>query len=229
MLNLAQMVVQGLQLSVLLMNTECPLAKAMVLTTQPLQIQGRPDGMLLILVQMCTLFYHDASGVVLQVEQVLGLLHHRKQPLGADVTWAVLILDREQHDGHVSRVCEVLLTHRDECQVDHLLDGVIQVTSNNHLGPWCLGVNGDLQPNLVARQAGCLVGPAAVLRDQLIVAKTHERTQQHPGKTRAVSAHGTQLAIIAEGAVGVVVHVHLRMQNKKMPLSHHNQLSKEKR
>jgi hypothetical protein len=48
MLSLAQAVVQGLQLLILLTDHERPLAEDAILTTQPLQLQRRPDGLLLI-------------------------------------------------------------------------------------------------------------------------------------------------------------------------------------
>jgi hypothetical protein len=46
-------------------------------TTHPLQLSGRPDGLLLLRIQTRTLLYHDAAGLVLEVEQVLGIPRHR--------------------------------------------------------------------------------------------------------------------------------------------------------
>jgi hypothetical protein len=67
---------------------------------------------------------------VLQVEQVLGVLHHLCPPdvelLSGEVTSSlqaptpltlVLIPDWEQHDGCVGRVHEALLTHHGELHV----------------------------------------------------------------------------------------------------------------
>jgi hypothetical protein len=76
MLDLAQAAVQGLQLLVLLTDTKRPLAEDMVLVTQPLQLQRRLDGLLIICVHTHTLFDHGVGGVVLQVEEVLRVLHH---------------------------------------------------------------------------------------------------------------------------------------------------------
>jgi hypothetical protein len=50
---------------------------------------------------------------------------------------------------------------------------------------------------------------AAVDGDRPIVAESHERTQEHPGEARAVSAYDPQPTILTEGAVGVFLHVHL--------------------
>jgi hypothetical protein len=123
MFDLPQKLVQGLQLLILLTNTEHPLVKDVVLVTQPLHLEVCLDGLLLIRVQTCTLCFHDAAGVVLQAEQVLGILHHQC-PLGVELLSGAVtsslqvltprgliqILDWAQCDGHVSRVREALFT-----------------------------------------------------------------------------------------------------------------------
>jgi hypothetical protein len=121
----------------------------------------------------------------------------------------------------------VLLTHGEECHMCHLLDGVIHVTSNDCSGPRCCGVDGYLHPDLTTSQAVGLEWPAVLDRDRPVVAESHERAQQHPREARAVLAHSQQPTALAKGAMGVVVHVQLRKQIKKVSLSHCKQLGKK--
>jgi hypothetical protein len=121
---------------------------------------------------------HSVATVVLQVEQVLNILHHLC-PLGfelpvGEVTSSLqtltplglpLILDRKQGDGGVGRVSEALLTHHSERHMCYLLDSVIQVASNDRPGPWCHRVDGYLHLNLTTCQAVRLKWSATVDRD----------------------------------------------------------------
>jgi hypothetical protein len=52
-LNLAQAVVPGRQLQVLVKDTDCLLAEGMVLVTQPLAVQAHCNGQPLILIHTC--------------------------------------------------------------------------------------------------------------------------------------------------------------------------------
>jgi hypothetical protein len=98
---------------------------------------------------------------VLEVDQVLHVFRHLSPPgvelQAGEVTSylqaltlvrLLLIPNRKQHDRRVGRVGEVSLAHGGERHVCHLLDGVIQVASNDSSDPWCCGVNGYLHPNL---------------------------------------------------------------------------------
>jgi hypothetical protein len=180
----------------------------------------RVGGMLHVCIQTHTLLDNDAARVVLQVEQVLCVLGHLR-PSSIEL-WAcevasglktlaplrlLLDVDRKEHDRHVG---EASLAQGSECHVRHLLDGVINLTPNDGSYPQCCGVDGYLHPDPTIVQAMGLKGLAAVDRDRPIVAEANECAQQHSRKSRAVSARGPKASFLAEGAVGVVFHVHLR-------------------
>jgi hypothetical protein len=113
-----------------------------------------------------------------------------------------LVPDREQRDRHVGRVSEVSLTHGSECHVHHLLDDIIQGTSNYGSGPRCREVNGYLHLNLAIVQAMSQKWVARVDEDRPVVAESYECTQQHSREARAVSSRGPKIAVLIEGAVG---------------------------
>jgi hypothetical protein len=189
--------------------------------TQPLQLERCADSLLLIHIQTRTMLNDDAANVVLQVEQVLYVLGHMC-PTGAEL-WArevasglkvpvpcgiLLVPDREQSD---RRVSEALLAHGSECHMHHLLNGIVDLVSDDGSCPRCRGVDGYLHPDLTIVQAMGLKRTAAVDGNRPIVAEANECAQQHSQETQAVLARGTKLSVLAEGAVGVV-HVHLQTQ-----------------
>jgi hypothetical protein len=90
--------------------------------------------------------------------------------------------------------------------------------------PW---VDGYLYLNLATIQAVGLKQAAAVDGNWPVVAESNERTQQHPREARAVSACGPKSTILAKGAVGVVIHVHLQKQIMKAILTHCIQLGEK--
>jgi hypothetical protein len=120
-----------------------------------------------------------------------------------------------------------MLAHRDECLVCHPLHSLVQVTPNDHAGPQCLRVDGDLHPNLAARQVVLLKRPTAVLTNQPFVADVNKGVQQQSGEAWVVSPRGTQPTILFEGVVGIVAHLRT-METRKCQLSRRNQHRKEK-
>jgi hypothetical protein len=54
----------------------------------------------------------------------------------------LLVTDRKQCDWCAIRVSEASLAQGGECHMRHLLDGVVQVTSNDGSGPQCHGSTG---------------------------------------------------------------------------------------
>jgi hypothetical protein len=125
------------------------------------------------------------------------------EPLG------FLIMDWEQCDRCVSGVGEVLLAQCSECHVHHLLDNIVNLTSNDGSYPRYCGVDGYLHPDLTTVQAMGLKWLAAVDADRSIVTEENECAQQHSRKAWAVWAFGPKTTVLADGAVGVVIHVHL--------------------
>jgi hypothetical protein len=55
-----------------------------------------------------------------------------------------------------------------------------------------------------------LKGTATVDGDRPIRAESNDSDQEFLWKPRVVSARGTEVSILAEGAVGVIIHVHLK-------------------
>jgi hypothetical protein len=113
------------------------------------------DGLLLICIQTRTLLDDGATGVVLEVEQVLCVLGQLSPPgielHAGEVTSCLQVLtplglllvpNQEQRDRRVGQVGEVSLKHGDERHVCHVVNDVIQVASNDGSGPWCLGSMG---------------------------------------------------------------------------------------
>jgi hypothetical protein len=102
-----------------------------------------------------------AARVVLEDEQVLCILGHVRpscielwaheltgghkalMPLGL-----LLITDRKERDQRVGGVSEVSLTQGGECHVRHLLDGVIDLTTNDDSRSGHHAVDGYLHPDL---------------------------------------------------------------------------------
>jgi hypothetical protein len=131
----------------------------------------------------------------------------------------LLVLDQEQSDRHAGGVGEALLAHGSECHVRHLLDGIANLAPDDGSYPWRHGVDGYLYPDLTTVQAMGLKRTAMVDGNRSVVAEVNECAQQHSQKARAVSARGTKISILTEGAVGVVVYVHLQAQTTKTLLT----------
>jgi hypothetical protein len=154
--------VHRLQFPVLLKDTDALLMEAMALAIQHVSEQVHSNGQPLILNQAGALCCHDVSGLKLQVEHITRILHHLDPPgveqLPGDVTnslkvllpvWLILVPDWVQCEGQARHAWKALLAQRDECQVCHPLHSLVQVSPNDHTGPWCIGDDGDQHLNLV--------------------------------------------------------------------------------
>jgi hypothetical protein len=120
-----------------------------------------------------------------------------------------LITNREEHNRYVSGGGEAALTQRRESHMCHLLAGVVDLAAKDGSLLQCHGVEGYLHPDLTHIHAMILNGTAAVEGDQPVVAEADECIPEQSWEPRVVLAHGTKTPILAEGRVGVVVHVHL--------------------
>jgi hypothetical protein len=110
---------------------------------------------LIVCDQMHTLLHDGSCSVMLQVEQVLGVLGHRSH---ADVEvqalevrhglnallphWVFLILNQEKHDRHHGDSGKVTLTQRGECDVCRLLDGDVRLVADDGSHPRLCRVDG---------------------------------------------------------------------------------------
>jgi hypothetical protein len=174
-------------------------------------------------VQMHKLLDDDPAGVVLQVEQVPRVVDHMC-PTSTEV-WAVevthnllalsplgvlLIKDREERYRRVSGGGEAMLTKCGEGDVHHLHNGIVNLVPDDGSFQWCCGVKGYIHPDLAHIQAMGLKGMIAVVGDRPVVAELDESAQELSWKPQALSTHGTKTSILAEGAVRVVVHFHLK-------------------
>jgi hypothetical protein len=119
-------------------------------------------------------------------------------------------VDREEHDQRVRVVSETALAECGEGNICHLLDSIINLTLADVSLPLHRGVVGYLHSDLIGIQAVGLKGTAVVNGNQPIVAVSNKSAQEQSWKSRAVSARGTKTSIVTEGAVGVVIHVHLQ-------------------
>jgi hypothetical protein len=88
-----------------------------------------------------------------------------------------LLTDWKEHDHHVGGVGEASLAQGGECHVCHLLDGIVNLTSDDDSGPQCHGVDWYLHPDLTTVQAMGLKGSAAVDGDRFVVAEVNECAQ----------------------------------------------------
>jgi hypothetical protein len=93
--------------------------------------------------------------------------------------------------------------------VRHLLDGVIHIAHDDGSSPWCHGAKGYLHPDLTNVRAMGLKGTVAVEGNRPVIAEADECILEHLWEPREVLAHGTKTPILAEGAMGVVIQVHL--------------------
>jgi hypothetical protein len=108
------------------------------------------------------------------------------------------------------------LTQGSESYVLHLLDDIVNLAPDDGPSPQCRGVKGYLPPNLTNIQAMCLKRMAVVEEDWLVIAEVDECVPKHSWEPQAMLAHGTKTPILADGVVGVVVHVHLKNSHKNI-------------
>jgi hypothetical protein len=109
--------------------------------------------------------------------------------------------------------------------VRYLLNGVIHLVADDDSLPQCHGVEGYLHPDLTHIQAVGPKGTTTVARDRPVIAKSNESAQEISWEPRAVLARGPEEAILNEGTVGVVIHVHQKTVMKTL-LTQSNHLKK---
>jgi hypothetical protein len=109
----------------------------------------------------------------------------------------------------VGVVSEAALAECGEGDVRHFLNSVINLALDDGSLPLSHGFDRYLHLDLTDVQAMDLKGMAVVDGNRPVVAELDESAREQSWKTRAVSACATNTSMLAKGAVGVVVHVHL--------------------
>jgi hypothetical protein len=121
----------------------------------------------------------------------------------------LLAINQKECDWHHGGVDEVALTHGGECDLSHLLDGLIQVDPDDGCHPWLHRVEGYHHVDLALVLAMGHIHATAVNRNIAVVAEPAECVIQHSREHQAMLAHGAKAPILSNGDMGVVVHVHL--------------------
>jgi hypothetical protein len=155
MLSLAEVMVHNLQLMVLIRSRKCTIAEKSILLLQLLELTRNGGVVLIVFCQMHMLLHDSPGGVMLQVEQVLHILGHHShagtnvRALKVRYGLKTLLLDgiflipnREKNDRHHGDSGELTLTQRGECDVGHLLDSSVGLTTDNGPHPRILLVEG---------------------------------------------------------------------------------------
>jgi hypothetical protein len=124
----------------------------------------------------------------------------------------LLVTDRKERDWHRCGVSEAALTQGGECDLCRLLDSLIQLDHNDSCHPWLCQVEGYYHIDLTLIQAMGHRHAIAVDRNVPVVAQLAECIVQHSREIRAMLARGAKAPIPSDGDVGVVVHVHLKIQ-----------------
>jgi hypothetical protein len=93
-----------------------------------------------------------------------------------------------------------------------LIDGVIQLHTNDGYSPWLLWMNRNCHADLMLLHATCHGLARTVDRYNPIVAEVEKCIVKHLGKRRAMLDCGTKPPILSDGDMGVVAHVHLKSQ-----------------
>jgi hypothetical protein len=124
----------------------------------------------------------------------------------------LLVADRKERDWHHGGVGEVGLTQGGECDLCCLLDGLIQLDTDDSCHPRLHQVEGYHHIDLALVLAMGHRHAAAVDRSVPVVAELAECVVHHSQETRAMLAHGAKAPIHSDGDVGVVVHLNLKTQ-----------------
>jgi hypothetical protein len=179
-----------------------------------------------------TLLHDSPDGVMLEVEQALSKLGHRSHAgtgvRALKVRYSLMTLlphvislipNCVKCDRHRNGSSEAALTQRGECDVGHLLDGAVGLTTDDGPRPWILLVEWDRHAGLAYVQAIGHRQAATVNRDFPVVANTEECVVEHLREPiehfrepRAMLARGTKPPILSEEEVGVA---HLKTQLQK--------------
>jgi hypothetical protein len=124
----------------------------------------------------------------------------------------LLVTDWKDHDWHRGGVGEAGLTQGGECDLCHLLDGLIQLDADDSCHPCLHWVEGYHHVDLALVLTMGHRHATVVDRRVLVVAELVECVVHHLRKPQAMLARGAKAPIRSDGDVGVVVHVHLKTQ-----------------
>jgi hypothetical protein len=141
--------------------------------------------------------------------RALGVGHGLKTLLSYRI---LLVMDRKERDWHRGGVGEAAHTQGGECDLCHLLDGLIQLDPDDGSHPWLHWVEGYHHINLALVLTMGHRHATVVDRSIPVVAELAECVIQHSRESRAMVAHGAKAPILSDGDLGVVVHVHLKTQ-----------------
>jgi hypothetical protein len=104
----------------------------------------------------------------------------------------VLVTDRKERDWHRDGVSEAALTQGGECDLCRLLDGLIQLDSNDGCHPRLHRVEGYHHVDLALVLAMCHRHATTVDRSAPVVAELAECVVQHSWEPRAMRARGVK-------------------------------------
>jgi hypothetical protein len=113
----------------------------------------------------------------------LGVGHSLKALLPHGI---LLVADRKERDWHRGGVGEAGLTQGGECDLYHLLDGLIQLDPDDSCHPWLHRVEGYHYVDLALILVMGHIHAAAVDRSVPIVAELAECVVHHLRKTRTM-------------------------------------------
>jgi hypothetical protein len=218
MLSLAEAAVHDLKLTVLVRRWRHTAAEDGVCTPQLLDV-------LLERARVQMLLHDGPASACLQVKHVLhvpgqcshasvevgplGVGHNLKAVLPHRI---LLVMDRKEHVWHRGGVGEAGLTQGGECDLCRLLDGLIQLDTDDNCHPRLRRVEGYHHVDLALVLTMGHRHVAAVDRSVPVVAELVGYVVQHSQKPRAMLARGAKAPILRDGDVGVAIHVHLKTQ-----------------
>jgi hypothetical protein len=124
----------------------------------------------------------------------------------------LLVTDWKERDWHHAGVGEAALTQGGECDLCRLLDGLIQLNSDDSCHPRLRRVEGYHHVDLALVLAMGHRHATVVDRRVPIVAELAECVVQHSREPQVMLACGAKAPILSDSDVGVVVHVHRKTQ-----------------
>jgi hypothetical protein len=171
------------------------LAHDTILLGHTTNLLGKGLDLLGITTKTAPLSCNDALGVMLQLEQVLGIARHVHPTTMVVVLkdvarlihvflplWVGAVMDRVHGDRRAHSGRQVLRAQGDECQVSSLLHGVVHIIPDDPRGPQALVrkhvVGWDIDIDLAALQVVLLVESPIVLKNLVPVASLHNGIPQ---------------------------------------------------
>jgi hypothetical protein len=133
--------------------------------------------------------------------RTLGVGHGLKTLLPHRI---LLVMDWKERDWHRGGVGEAALNQGGDCDLCHLLDGLIQLYPDVGCHPWLCQVEGYYHIDLALILAMDHRHATAVDRNVPVIAELAECVVQHSRKSRAMLAHGAKAPILSNGDMGVV-------------------------